>query len=115
MSNELVKLGSGELAKIETLEAQFALLKKFGLPETAAERNVVVFKDGHYTLQKRENPISIYPDDNGNLRSVVQVQKTHSERIGLSAARGKYNDENRLYAQDAASLDVGEIVPWATI
>lgn len=109
MSGELVSVGNGSLVDISNIDAQFQLLKMFNLPPTMAETHKVERRDGKYVLCKRENPVQIFADDDGRMRSIVQVQKTKSEHMGLSRTRGKYNDEGRLFDQDSASLKVGEV------
>ena len=115
MSHDLVKIGNGALVDIDNIDAQFSLLKMFSLPPTMAQTHKVERRDGKYVLCKRENPVTIFADDDGRMRAVAQVQKTSSEKIGLSRMRGKYNDEGRLYDADSASLKVGEVTAWATI
>lgn len=116
MSGELIKLEGGKAVPVENIEAQFQLLKMFNLPPTAAETHKVERKDGHWTLTKRERPVILYADDDGRMRSVVQVQKTEAEKVGLDRPReGKYNDENRLYAQDSASIEVKEVQAWGSL
>ena len=114
MSHDLVKIGNGALVDIDNIDAQFSLLKMFSLPPTMARTHKVVRKDEHWTLCKRDNPIEIFADDDGRMRAIAQVQKTSSEKIGLSRTRGKYNDEGRLYDSDSASLKVGEVAAWST-
>ena len=115
MSTELIKMADGSLLDSDNIDAQFQLLSMFKLPPTMARTHKVVRKDEHWTLCKRDNPIEIFADDDGRMRAVVQVQKTNSERVGLSRTRGKYNDEGRLYDADSASLKVGEVAAWSTI
>lgn len=115
MSHDLVKISNGALVDINNIDAQFSLLKMFNLPQTMAETHKVERRDGKYVLCKRENPVQIFADDDGRMRAIAQVQKTSSEKIGLSRTRGKYNDEGRLYDSDSASLKVGEVAAWSTI
>ena len=115
MSHGLIKIGNGALVDIDNIDAQFSLLKMFNLPPTMAQTHKVERRDGKYVLCKRENPVAIFADDDGRMRAVAQVQKTSSEKIGLSRTRGKYNDEGRLYDADSASLKVGEVAAWSTI
>lgn len=118
MSGELVKVASGELARIESLEAQFALFRKHNLAESMAERYKFVEGDspGKYKLVKRTTPITIYADDEtGAMRSIAQVQKTTSERVKLSATKGKYNDEERLVLSEVPTVEVGEVKSWSVI
>lgn len=112
---EIIKLDNGAQVSADNIEAQFSLLKMFKLPLTMATTHKVERKDGHWTLIKRETPVDIFADDDGRMRVVAQVQKTQSEKIGLSRTRGKYGDEGRLYDQDCASLAVGEVDAWGTI
>ena len=115
MSHGLIKIGNGALVDIDNIDAQFSLLKMFNLPPTMAQTHKVERRDGKYVLCKRENPVAIFADDDGRMRAVAQVQKTSSEKIGLSRTRGKYNDEGRLCDADSASLKVGEVAAWSTI
>lgn len=118
MSGELVKVASGELARLETLEAQFALFRKHRLAESMAERYKFVAGDkpGEYKLVKRTTPITIYADDEtGAMRSIVQVQKTAAERVKISATKGKYNDEERQVLSEVPTVEVGEVEPWSVI
>jgi hypothetical protein len=43
------------------------------------------------------------------------AKATTAERLHLNATKGRYNDENRLFEQDSASLKVGEVATWARI
>lgn len=118
MSGELVKVASGELARLETLEAQLALFRKHNLAESMAERYKLVEGDapGKYKLVKRNTPITLYADDEtGAMRCIVQVQKTASERVKLSATKGKYNDEHRLVLSEVPTVEVGEVQSWSVI
>ena len=115
MSTDLVKIGTGTPVDINNIDTQFSLLKMFNLPPTMATTYKVERKDGHWTLMKRENPVSIFADDDGRMRVIAQVQKTQSEKLGISRTRGKYGDEGRLCNQDCASLEVGEVDAWGTI
>ena len=116
MSGELIKLDSGKTVPMENIEAQFKLLKMFNLPPTMAETHKVERKDGRWTLMKRESPVTLYADDDGRMRAVVQVQKTKAEKVGLDRPRGgKYNDENRLYDQDSASIETKEVQAWGSL
>ena len=117
MSGDLVKAEGGALARLETLEAQFELFKRHGLAESMAERYRFAVDDetGGYKLVKRKRPISIYADETGVLRSVVQTQKTTAERVKLSATKGRYNDEWRLALSDVPTVEVGEVASWSVI
>lgn len=55
----------------------------------------------------------MFDDGNGGL--VALSAATTSERVGLNRMRGRYNDENRLFDQDSASIKVGEVAAWSTI
>lgn len=115
MSREVIKAVDGALLDVNNIDAQFQLLKMFNLPPTMARTHKVERRGEAWTLCKRENPIEIFADDDGRMRAVAQVQKSHSEKIGLSRTRGKYNDEARLYDADSASLKVGEVAAWSII
>ena len=118
MSTDLVKKSEGELARLETIDAQFALFKKYKLSESMAERYRFIAGDkpGEYKLVKREVPIAIYADDDtGAMRSVAQVQKTTSERVRLSATRGRYKDEHRLVLSEVPTVEIGEVKSWSVI
>ena len=118
MSRALVKVERGELARLDTIEAQLALFRKHNLSETMAERYKFVEGDapGKYKLVKRTTPIVIYADDEtGAMRSITQVQKTQAERVGLSKSKGKYNDEERLVLSDVPTVEVGEVKSWSVI
>ena len=101
------------------LDRQFELLALFNLQPTSAERYYVTVKsDGTKVLRKRENPISIFADDDG-ASCIRQVQKTYAERIGLDAdhtGRGKFHDAHRLALMESqsCSLEVGEVDAWAS-
>ena len=101
------------------LDRQFELLALFNLQPTSAERYYVTVKsDGTKVLSKRENPISIFADDDG-ASCIRQVQKTYAERIGLDAdhiGNGKFHDAHRLALQEAmsSSIEVGEVEAFAS-
>ena len=116
--NELaVKTSTGNLARIDSIDAQFALFDRFHLARTMAEthRFVASGDEKHpFKLVKRAAPVRIF-DDGEQTRVLAAVQMTQSERVGLNRGRGKYNDAGRLFEQDSASLTVGEVTPWHTI
>ena len=103
----------------EYIMEQMDLMKtKFGLSPTMVETHLIVRdKDsGHLILRKRENPIAVFDLDAAERKAViVGMSKTYSERTGLDAKNGKYNDEHRLLPSEALSIDVGEIEAWANI
>lgn len=111
-----VRTAAGDLAKLDTIDAQFALFDRFKLARTMAETHKFVESgdDKHpYKLVKRENPVRIF--DNGSTMVAASIA-TNAERVGLNRMRrAKYGDENKLFDQDSASLKVGEVAAWATI
>lgn len=114
MSNELVKLQDGTLARVDSLDFQMEMFKRYGLSPTMAETHrFEVRGEGKFALVKREKPVRFFDDGNGGL--VALSAATTSEKVGLNKMRGKYNDENRLFDQDSASIKVGEIAAWSTI
>lgn len=118
MSRALVRRERGDIARLDTIDAQLALFRKHRLAESMAERYKFVEGDapGKYKLVKRTTPITLYADDvTGAMRSITQVQKTAAERVKLSATKGKYNDEHRLVLSDVPTVEVGEIKSWSVI
>lgn len=127
MGNELVKSDGRQssVAKLskksgyEYIMEQMDLMRtKFNLSPTMVETHLIVRdKDsGHLILRKRENPIAVFDLDPAERKAViVGMSKTYSERTGLDANNGKYNDEHRLLPSEALSIDVGEIEAWANI
>jgi hypothetical protein len=115
----LVKVNRAVISKSDFEKQMSLLVTKFKLPETSIERNYVRIdkkSDGteQYVLCKREAPIKIFDiDDNGV--SVAATVKTYAERLHISNAKGKYNDEHKLLSQNDDGLEVGEIESWATI
>lgn len=118
MSSALAKsTGTALRGRSDDIEFQFALFDKFNLARTMAKNYLFVPTDDEkhpWKLAKRTTPVSIY-DDGSHVSAVSQVQKTYSERVGFSRARGKYNDEGRLITNEALSIKVGEVAAWATI
>lgn len=107
--------------EVADIREQICLLKKFGLPETAIDRNYVrVDKSPSgkevYVLCKRENPIKVSDPYDDNCR-VTSGMKSYSEQMGFDSAkkRGKYNDEDRLAGTEALSIKVGEVESWANM
>lgn len=114
MSNELVKLQDGSLAKVDSFDFQMEMFKKFKLSPTMAETHRFESRgEGKFALVKRERPVRLFDDGNGGV--VALTAATISEKVGLNKMRCKYGDENRLFDQDSASLKVGEVAAWRTI
>lgn len=117
MSTALTVATPNGLARLDTIDAQFALFDRFNLARTMAKnyRFVQTGDEKHpYKLVKRSAPVSIFEGVNG-VEATPMAKATTSERIHLNATKGKYNDENRLFEQDSASLKVGEVAAWATL
>lgn len=117
MSTALTVATPNGLARLDTIDAQFALFDRFNLARTMAKnyRFVQTGDEKHpYKLVKRSAPVSIFEGANG-VEATPMAKATTSERIHLNATKGKYNDENRLFEQDSASLKVGEVAAWATL
>lgn len=124
MKSEIVKRDDNQssLAKksgYEYIMEQMDLMKtKFGLSPTMVETHLIVrdMDSGHLILRKRENPIAVFDLDVAERKAViVGMSKTYSERTGLDAKNGKYNDEHRLLPSEVLSIDIGEIEAWANI
>lgn len=114
MKNEIAKPQNTQVARPGSIDEQLELFRKFGLAPTMAETHRIVHRESGFALVKRSRPIHIYEDSDNNL-AVATLQQTYADRIHLTAKQGKYNDENRLFDQDSASIEVKEITPWAVI
>lgn len=117
MSTVLTVATPNGLARLDNIDAQFALFDKFNLARTMAKnyRFVATGDEKHpYKLVKRAAPVSIFEGVNG-VEATPVAKATMADRIHLNATKGKYNDENRLFDQDSVSLKVGEVAAWATI
>lgn len=117
MSTSLTVSTPNGLARIDSIDAQFALFDRFNLARTMAEnyRFVATGDEKHpYKLVKRSVPARIFEGVNG-VEATPMAKATTAERLHLNATKGKYNDENRLFEQDSASLKVGEVAAWARI
>lgn len=113
MSNDIVKRADGTVVKVDSIDFQMEMFKKAGLSPTMVETHKFEKRGDCFVLAKRERRITIFDDGNGGM--VAMQAMTESERVGLNKARGKYNDENRLFDQDSASLKVGEVAAWSTL
>lgn len=114
MSNELVKLQNGSLARVDSFDFQMEMFRKYRLSPAMAETHRFESRgEGKFALVKRERPVRFFDDGNGGV--VALTAATTSEKVGLNKMRGKYNDENRLFDQDSASLKVGEVAAWSTL
>ena len=114
MSNELVKLHDRSLARVDSLDFQMEMFRKYKLSPTMAETHRFESRgEGKFALVKRERPVRLFDDGNGGV--VALTAATASEKVGLNKMRGKYGDENRLFDQDSASLKVGEVAAWSTL
>lgn len=109
----LVRLDSGAVANFDTVDAQMALFKRFKLSPTMVETHRFEKRGDNFALVKRDRPVKIFDDGNGGV--VALTAATTTERVGLNRMRGKYNDENRLFDQDCASIKVGEVAAWSTL
>ena len=89
------------------------LFKRFKLSPTMVETHRFEKRGDNFALVKRERPVKIFDDGNGSV--VALAATTTTDRVGLNRMRGKYNDENRLFDQDCASLKVGEVAAWSTL
>ena len=117
MSTAMTVATPNGLARLDTIDAQFALFDRFNLARTMAKnyRFVATGDEKHpYKLVKRSSPVSIFEDVNG-VEATPMAKVTTAERMHLNATKGKYNDENRLFEQDSASLKVGEVAAWSRI
>lgn len=113
MSNELVKLQDGSLARVDSFDFQMEMFKKLKIAPTMAETHRFEKRGNNFALVKRERPVRFFDDGNGGV--VALTAATTAEKVGLNKMRGKYGDENRLFDQDSASLKVGEVAAWSTI
>ena len=114
MSNELVKLQNGSLARVDSFDFQMEMFRKYRLSPTMAETHRFESRgDGKFSLVKRERPVRFFDDGNGGV--VALTAATTSEKVGLNKMHGKYGDENKLFDQDSASLEVGEVAAWSTL
>ena len=114
MSNKIAKVRDGSLARTDSLDFQIEMFRKYKLSPTMAETHRFESRgDGKFALVKRDRPVRMFDDGNGGV--VALTAATTSERVGLNRMRGKYNDENRLFDQDSASIKVGEVASWSTI
>lgn len=114
MKNSIVVRPNGAIANVDSIDFQMEMFNRYKLSPTMAETYKFEKRGDSFALVKRAAPIRIF-DDGGHLKSVAVVQKTQSEKIRLSATRGKYNDEGRLFDQDCASIEVKEVTPFAVI
>lgn len=117
MSTALTVATPNGLARLDSIDAQFALFDRFNLARTMAKNYRFVATDDEkhpYKLVKRASPVSIFEGVNG-VEATPMGKATTAERIRLNRMRGKYNDENRLFDQDSVSLKVGEVAAWATM
>jgi hypothetical protein len=117
MSTSLTVSTPNGLARIDSIDAQFALFDRFNLARTMAKnyRFVATGDEKHpYKLVKRSVPVSIFEGVNG-VEATPMTKATTAERVHLNATKGRYNDENRLFEQDGASLEVGEVAAWSTL
>jgi hypothetical protein len=117
MSTSLTVSTPNGLARIDSIDAQFALFDRFNLARTMAKnyRFVSTGDEKHpYKLVKRSVPVSIFEGVNG-IEATPMAKATMAERVHLNATKGRYNDENRLFEQDGASLEVGEVAAWSTL
>ena len=73
--------------------------------------HVVPLSGGNFKIVRREKQIAVMSyDNNGNANVIAGLARTHSDRLGLSRSRGKYNDaDNVLLDSDAASIELGEV------
>jgi hypothetical protein len=113
MSNELVKLQDGSLARVDSFNFQSEMFKKYGLSPTMVETHRFEKRGDKFALVKREKPVRFFDDGDGGI--IALTAATTSEKVGLNKMRGKYGDENRLFDQDSASIKVGEVEAWSTI
>ena len=114
MSNELVKLQDGSLARVDSFDFQVEMFKKYKLSPTMAETHRFEKRgEGKFALVKRDKPVRFFDDGNGGVVQLTAM--TQAEKIGINRHRGKYGDENRLFDQDSASLKVGEVAAWSTL
>lgn len=113
MRNEVIKREDGTIASVDSFDFQMEMFKKFKLSPTMAETHRFEKRGDNFALVKRDKPVRFFDDGNGGV--VALSAATTSERVGINKFRGKYNDENRLFDQDSASLKVGEVAAWSTL
>lgn len=111
MKNAVVKRTAADLAKIDSVDFQMEMFKKYKLSPLMVETHKFEPRGDNFALVKRDTPVKLFDDCEHGL-TIAAVQKTHSERVGLNRGRGKYNDENRLFDADCASIEVKEVAPW---
>lgn len=88
-------------------------MRKFNQdPSLALSHDIVQKPDGTYQLMKLSDAAKIMDGAGNSSSSFVQG---YTGMVGLNRTRGKYNDENRLFEQDSASIKVGEVEEWARI
>lgn len=109
----VAKKTSTSLQRVDSVDFQMEMFKKLNLSPLMVETHRFEPRPGgKFALVKRAAPIRLF-DDNG--RAAFTAAASHTERTGLNKLRGKYNDENRLFEQDSASIKVGEVKAWSTI
>lgn len=114
MINKIAKVRDGSLARTDSLDFQIEMFRKYKLSPTMAETHKFErLPDGKFKLAKRTKPIAIFDDGDGRVLALSAA--TQADKVGLNRLRGKYNDENRLFDQDSASIKVGEVEAWRTI
>lgn len=112
MTDALAKKTDASLQRIESVDFQMDMFKRLNLSPLMCETHRFEPRPGgKFALVKRDKPVRLF-DSNG---SASLSTATTADRIGLNKGRGKYNDENRLFDQDSASLKVGEVAAWSTI
>lgn len=110
----LAKRQTSAVASYETIDGQMELFRKYKLSPTMVETHRFEKRGDYFALVKRSAPIKVF-DDGAAMSAVSTVRQTYAEKVGLNTHRGKYNDENRLFEQDTASIEVGEVSPWSSI